>query len=148
VQPSFDQRQFLGVLDGVERLLVFIYRLLLALIIAAVLVITAIVVIKKPWGAGNQGEWFYFGLGVLLVLAVTVSKFIALGRRRAGPDFPIQFLSTQQEAGRIFELRIGSGDVAHDAGAAPASGQFSLSRSFEVPLASLPAAVLPDERRG
>ena len=79
---SDDERRFLlGRLDSVEAVLVTFLRLLLVLLIIGVLAGTVFVIVRKPWGAGNQGEWFYFTIAVIVVLGWAGGQFIALGRR-------------------------------------------------------------------
>lgn len=114
MQQSPDKRQqFLGVLDDIEGVVVRVYRLVLGLVIAAVVAVVGVVVVQKPWGAGNQGEWFYFGIGVLLVLGWASGQFISLGRRHATPTFPFRFRSSKQDGVQTWELRLGSrpGDI-------------------------------------
>jgi hypothetical protein len=57
--------QLLGTLDIVDRVLTAFYRSLMALIICAILGIAAWVFVKRPIGAGNQGEYFYFGVAAI-----------------------------------------------------------------------------------
>ena len=81
--PSPEERQgFLQKLDAIESVVLTAYRLLLRVVIAAVGAVVVLVVIRRPWGAGTQGEWFYFSVAVLLVLGWAVSQLLALDRRR------------------------------------------------------------------
>jgi hypothetical protein len=141
------RQQFLGVLDGIERVLVVGGRLMLGLLIAAVLVGTAIVIIQKPFGAGNQGEWFYFGVAVLLVLGWAIGQFVALGRRKSSFGSPFCVQSNQQDGVQTWALRLGTGtaDAGDGFGTTEGSSQFGFSKTFEIPLATLMAEMLPNE---
>jgi hypothetical protein len=77
-----NREELLQDLDATESVLVSVYRLMLGLVVAAVIAVVALVIIWRPWGAGNQGEWFYFAVAVLMVLGWAVGQFIKLDRRR------------------------------------------------------------------
>jgi hypothetical protein len=142
-----ERQQFLRGLDGFERVVVTFYRLLLGVIVAAVVAVVAFVIIRRPWGDGNQGEWFYFSIAVLLVLGWAIGQFVMLGRRQRR-ERPLASLHSSTEDGvRRWEFRFGRavGESHENAGGGDGEFRFGLSKSFEVPLASLPAGMLPDE---
>ncbi|MEX2560241.1 MAG: hypothetical protein WD403_10025, partial [Pirellulales bacterium] len=142
-----EREEFLRGLDGVERVVAGFYRLLLGAIVAAVVAVVVFVTIRRPWGNGNQGEWFYFSIAVLLVLGWAVGQFVMLGRRQRR-ERPLASLHSSTEDGvRRWEFRFGraAGESHENAGGADGEFRFGFSKSFEVPLASLPAGMLPDE---
>jgi len=148
MQSSPDKhQQFLGVLDDIERGVVRIYRIFLGFVIAAVVAVVGVVVVQRPWGAGNQGEWFYFGIVVLLVLGWACGQFIALGRRKTAAKFPIRFLSSKQDGSQSWELQLGSRPVDRDESSEPSAGSslIEFSQSFDIPLAAVMHEMLPDE---
>ncbi|MEX2142519.1 MAG: hypothetical protein WD894_24915 [Pirellulales bacterium] len=77
-----DRHRLLQGLDSVDRVLVAVYRVFLGLIVAAILAVVVLVIVWQPWGAGDQGEWFYFGIAVLLALGWVVGQFAMLNRRQ------------------------------------------------------------------
>jgi hypothetical protein len=124
---SSEQRDgFLNELNTAENIVVTFYRLLLGLIIGAVLGVVILVVKWRPWGAGSQGEWFYFSIGVLLVLGWAVGQLIALGRRQR----------------RQRPLDSSPSGLSASIGTV----EFGISQRFDTPLASLPARILPDKQ--
>lgn len=134
-------------MDGVERVVVTFYRLLLGVVVAAVVAVVAFVIIRRPWGDGNQGEWFYFSIAVLLVLGWAIGQFVMLGRRQRR-ERPLASLHSSTEDGvRRWEFRFGraAGESQEDPRAGSGEFRFGFSKSFEVPLASLPSGMLPDE---
>jgi peptidoglycan biosynthesis protein MviN/MurJ (putative lipid II flippase) len=80
---STEERQgFLRKLDAIDSVVVTFYRLLLGLVIAAVVIVVVLVVIHRPWGDGNQGEWFYFSIAVIFVLGWAIGQLFMLDRRQ------------------------------------------------------------------
>ena len=144
---SEERKGLLRKLDAVERVVVTFYQLLLGLIIAAVVVVVVLVITWKPWGAGNQGEWFYFSIVVLLVLGWAVGQLVSLGRRQRQQGQPMTFHSSTAGGARTWEFWYGrpAEEEHQNPGAGHDDIQCELSRSFVVPSASLPAAVLPGE---
>ncbi|MEX2120441.1 MAG: hypothetical protein WD847_12670 [Pirellulales bacterium] len=142
-----ERQQFLRGLDGFERIVVTFYRLLLGVIVAAVVAVVAFVIIRRPWGDGNQGEWFYFSIAVLLVLGWAVGQFVMLGRRQRREPPLASLRSSTEDGVRRWEFRFGrgAGESHQEPIASDDDVQFGFSKSFEVPLASLPAGMLPDE---
>jgi hypothetical protein len=95
---STEQRQrLLAKLDRMERTVVAFYRVLLTLIILVIVLAAVMVLIWRPWGAGHQGEWFYFSIAVLLALGWAVGQFIQLGRRQRKRMPPITFRASSDE---------------------------------------------------
>lgn len=149
-----ERQQFLGTLDGVQNILIGVSRMLLGLLIAAVFVVVGVVIVKRPWGAGNQGEWFYFTVAVLMVLGWAVGQFIALGRRRSQrsaseseSESPIAFHSSERDGAHTWELRFGSRSPGNGDGSTATAGnnEFVFSQAFEIPLGSIPSEMIPDE---
>ena len=143
-------RPLLKLLDEIERIVVLAGQLLMLVIIAAVLVFTGWVIVRRPWGAGNQGEWFYFTVAVLLVLGWAVGQFLSLGRRLNRHDQFFAFDSSNQsdqQGAPTWRLQLSSGsEAASESTAGRGEGlAFSFSRSFELPLASLLREMMPDE---
>jgi hypothetical protein len=101
-------RSFLKTLDAAERVVTRFYRLLLFVIIAAVFAVIGLVIVHRPWGAGNQGEWFYFSVAVLFVLAWAVGQLVATDRRRRKRSVPLAMESRPQAAMRTWTFRFGS----------------------------------------
>jgi len=98
-----DRHRLLQSLGSVDRVLVAVYRIFLALILAAILAVVVLVIVWRPWGAGNQGEWFYFGIAVLLALAWVVGQFAKLNRRQRYRNSGVTLNST-------WTFRFGSDD--------------------------------------
>ncbi len=143
---STESRQsFVRGLDVLARALVVFYRMLLALIVIAVLAIAGYVAVQKPFGAGNQGEYFYFGIAVLVALGWAVGQFAFLQRRSSSRTWPAVALgSSAQDGAYTWHLPLG-GPTSKANENAGGGLQFGFSRDFTVPLASLPAGMVPDE---
>jgi hypothetical protein len=77
-----DRQRLLNKLDAAERVVATFYRLMLLVIIAVVIAVVGFVIVRRPWGDGNQGEWLYFSIGVLMVLGWAVGQFVMLSRRQ------------------------------------------------------------------
>ena len=145
---STEERQaFLTRLDGVQRVVVAFYRLLLIIVVAVVLAGVVFVIARKPWGAGTQGEWFYFSIAVLLILGWVTGQFVALGRRQRPGQPAVTFQASSDGVARTWNFRFGS--AAPDSHESPSpsenSVQYRFSQSFVIPLGTLPAEALPDE---
>jgi hypothetical protein len=144
-----DRRAFLNGLNRIEQVLVSVGRLFIGLLIAAILAGAVFVFVKRPWGAGNQGEWFYFGVAVLLALGWCVGQFTSLGarrRRRDGDGSMFVLNSEVVEGGQRWTFQFGS--PAANSEPTPEGGNDGLlnfSQGFQVPLATLARDVLPDE---
>lgn len=105
---STDERQgFLRKLDAIESVVVTFYKLMLGLVIAAVIAVVVLVVTWQPWGAGSQGEWFYFSIAVLLVLGWAVGQFVTLDHRQRSPRPAVTLRSSAEGEVRTWEFRIG-----------------------------------------
>lgn len=141
-----ERRSIAEKLDGMERAIVYFYRLLLGLVIAAILGAVVFVVIDRPWGSGHQGEWFYFSIAVLLALGWAVGQFISVGRRLPRrPSMQIRSEGKADQRAWTFRLEWGSLGKREVSAANADERVASFSRSFHVPLASLPSEVLPDD---
>ncbi len=146
---SDDRLRFLGVLNIFERVLVRAYQGLMLLIIVAVVVVAGLVIAYKPWGAGHQGEWFYFGGAVLLALGWACSQLWAADKRLQR-EFPTVTLASSEEPvegglQRTWRLQIG-GNPASDASASTDQGlQFNFSKKIEFPTGTTPADLVPNE---
>jgi hypothetical protein len=122
----------LGTLNVVERAVVRVGRLLLLLLIGAVLILTGYLVMNPPW-AGHQGEWFYYGIAVVLVLGWGVGQYVALGRRLNRPPPPISIESRRDQDAWLWRLQWGA-NPAGDASPEEDSGlRFSFFRTFKSP---------------
>ena len=142
---STESRQsFLRGLDAVDRVVVVFYRVLLALIVVAILVVAGYVAVQKPFGAGNQGEYFYFGMAVLLALGWAVGQFAFLERRRRRTWPAVTLGSSVQDGAYTWQLQLGGPTLKANENAGDGL-QFGFSRDFIVPLTSLPAGIVPDE---
>jgi len=146
------RKDFVRALDGVDRVVVACYRILLALIAAGVVVVVTLVIKWRPWGDGNQGEWFYFSLAVLFVLGWVVGQFIVLDRRQRRHDesSPADELpecrvntSHDDDGAQTWKLQFGSRPASGNESAASDVSQWTFSRNFQVPLTSTPLANLP-----
>jgi hypothetical protein len=131
-------------LDAVDRALVVFYRMLLALIVTAVLVVAGYVAVQKPFGAGNQGEYFYFGIAVLVALGWAVGQFAFLERRSSRTWPAVTVDSSAQDGAYTWQLQLG-GPTSKANENAGGGLQFGFSRDFTFPLTSLPAGIVPDE---
>jgi hypothetical protein len=143
--PVENRLRLLAGLDSVERVLVAVGRLFLGLLIVAILGGTAFVIVRRPWGAGNQGEWFYFGIAVLLALGWAVGQYMALGRRQRRGEWPVSVRVKQEADGQSWELKFGSArDTDGESGAADGL-HVDLSRNLHLAVGSRARDVLPDE---
>lgn len=145
---SDERQQFVSSLDAVDRVVVTFYRLLLGLIIAAVVAVVFLVVRWRPWGDGNQGEWFYFSIAVLFALGWVMNQYVMLARRQRNRTTrsPLRSsVSSTEDGARTWEFQIGP--TAEKLQQSPQANvaQFGLSKGFEIPLATLPASVLPNK---
>lgn len=148
MQWSNDERQrFINVLDGFERVIVFCYRMMLVLIILAVVGFTAFVIVRQPFGAGNQGEWFYFGVAVLFVLGWAMGQLFISGQRQPLPNAVLSLFSNQSTDGaRTWQLQFGSLPTGAEQTNPPADSTLTLiSQCLEIPLASVTREMLPDD---
>jgi hypothetical protein len=141
--PTGKRLELLRGLQSVEQALTTFFRLLLGLIIVGVFVVVAAVIVCRPWGAGNQGEWFYFSIGVLMVLGWAIGQFIALGRRQRDRWPAVTLSSSISNDGQAWHLQFG--ENAPGAQANPDNFQIELARNLVLPLGSVPAATLPNE---
>jgi hypothetical protein len=143
-----ERRGFVSKLDAIERVLVTAGRMFLGLLIAAIIAGAAFIIVKRPWGAGNQGEWFYFGVAVLLVLGWCIGQYTSLGARRCRDHrgSPVTLRSEAVDGGQQWTFQFGSPAAVSDPFNERDSRQVRFSHSFQVPLATLAKEVLPDER--
>ena len=142
---SDDERgRFLNALDNTERVVALVYRALLTLVALAIVAVVAVVIIKQPWGAGAQGEWFYFTIAVLVAGGWVVSQFVGLRWRGRRVDFPATFDSDRDRNTSKWELQIGSpapdGNENEDD---PGRRRLNWSGDFAIPLASVARDMLP-----
>jgi len=106
--PTEKRSEFLKSLQSVEQVVTTFYRLLLWLIVAAVLVVVVCVIKWRPWGAGNQGEWLYFSIGVLIVLCWSIGQLITLGRRQFYRPPAVTFSSSVASDTPTWQFQIGN----------------------------------------
>lgn len=148
MQWSTEERlRLLGKLDGVDRVLTAAYRLLMALIIAAIVAAAVAVVLTRPWGAGHQGEWFYFSCIVLLALGWAVKEFVKASRRYDDLKLPLSIRSSNDGGAKTWELRWGPAVVkaGHEGVALPFGIQLKGLWRGAIPPAERPHDMLPDE---
>ncbi|MEX2142126.1 MAG: hypothetical protein WD894_22860 [Pirellulales bacterium] len=105
-----DRHRLLERLGAVDRVLVAFYRMFLALILSAILVVVLLVIVWRPWGAGNQGEWFYFGIAVLLALGWVAGQFAKLHRRERYRRSGVTVNLSAVERDSTWTFRFGSDD--------------------------------------
>lgn len=80
--PSDDRREALfRKLDYIEAIFATIGRAIFGVMMIAIVAVAVIVFVNRPLGAGNQGEYFYFGVIVLLALGWTWSQYVSVRRR-------------------------------------------------------------------
>ncbi len=144
------QERLLNTLDTAESFMLTVYRAILVLLAVALVAVVAFVVVKRPWGAGNQGEWFYFGVAVLFATCWLVAQFIGVRRRRRRASGAL-LRSAGEGGNRSWTFRFGSPPPAGDE-LNPDRGERTLqfSRQFSMPLGTIPLASitldkLPDE---
>jgi hypothetical protein len=136
---SDSRQQLFRTLDGIERVVLSFYRLFLWLIVAAVPVVVALVVIHRPWGDGNQAEWFYFSIAVLWVLGWLMSQFIAISRRQNNPWPTPKVVATSDAAAGTWTFQLGPAVEAApgDSAAGNGNGLLTFSKDFSIPLTTL-----------
>lgn len=134
--------QLLGTLDVVDRVLTAFYRSLMAIIICAILGIAAWVFVKRPIGAGNQGEYFYFGVAALFGIGCALNQFVLAGRRQRRCSI-LRINTKPIEGGNAWEFHLGP--TGHETSASEMT-RFDWTGSLSTPLASLPTEVLPNEQ--
>src|SRR5687767_10254345 len=102
---SQDERnRFLNGLDAAQRVLILINRCLMALIMAGVIVVSVCVYLWRPLGAGNQGEYFYFGVVALLIFGWAASQLFQPTRRKSRSGRPNVSVETKEiEGGRTWQ---------------------------------------------
>lgn len=157
-------------LDSVERSLVGVSRTLLWLALLGVMALVVAAIVTREPGGNTQGEYYYFGVAILIVLGWIIGQLAKLrsrerranARRRNGGDglagltvrYSRDSAAVPLEGGAGFvrsrEFRFGSGpdvdpDLEGEAAGAAGGKSFTFSRSFEVPLASLPPDAMPDD---
>jgi hypothetical protein len=138
------RRQFLDRLDSSDRLLSGFYRRLMGFLIVGILVGSAWVFLWRPLGPGHQGEYFYFGVGALLLLCCVLNQYIWARRRQRRKSLPYVAVETKTaESGRGWEFRLGPAE-RELASAEPTRAEFS--HTFSIPLASIASDLLPDEQ--
>lgn len=153
-------------LDSVERSVVGVSRGLLWIALLGVLALVAAVIVTRKRGGTTQGEYFYFGVAIAVVLGWITTQFARLRSRvrptgasrnleGAGPTgqiarhvrdsgpVPLEG-DTGFEWSREFRLDMGPGENT-DVPQTPGGMPFTFSHGFEFPLASLPADVVPDD---
>jgi len=130
---STESRQsFLRGLDAVDRVVVVFYRVLLALIVVVILVIAGYVAAQRPFGAGNQGEYFYFGMAVLVALGWAVGQFAYLERSRCRTRPAVTLGSSAQDGTYTWQIQLG-GPTSKANENAGGGLQFEFSRDFMIP---------------
>ena len=164
--PPEKQRRVLERLDSVERSVVGVSRVLLRIALAGVLAVVAAVIVTRKPGGNTQGEYYYFGVAAVIVVGWILAQLGRLrsrerqaeARRRFGGEgapgptmrYSHDTHPLEGDAGfvRSMEFGFGSGpDADTDAEVPRPAGakSFTFSRGFEVPLASLPVNVMPDD---
>jgi hypothetical protein len=136
---------FLAVLQTIERVVIKICRFILGTVIACILASVVAVTLDPPWRAGDLGEWFYFTVGVLFLLAWTIRMYASLGRRQHR-KLDIAFHS--RVAQDVQELVRISGKIDDEVPTAPTDRghlQLNVARDSEPPCGSQARDVLPDE---
>lgn len=78
---NVDRSRLLIRLNFVERILLAVYQFVLGSLILGIFVGVAAVMHFKPWGAGHQGEWYYFAVAVMLALGCLGARYVAVRRR-------------------------------------------------------------------
>ena len=141
MNEATEDRHLLRFLNSVERVVIAFCRLLLWLVVAAVTAVVALVIIYRPWGDGNQGEWFYFSIAVLLVLGWAMSQFTMLTRRANNP-WPEKFAPIFGNNGPgKWEFRFGSPASAASQGLSSTDdAAWRASTTFDIPLTTLEIA--------
>jgi hypothetical protein len=120
---SFEDRQrFLAGVDRADQSITRFYGWLIKVLLVGMLAGIAYVFWSKPFGAGAQGEWFYFSMFALLGLGWAISQLVWV-RRRQRTRWSVKD-----------ESRPGEGNF-----------KFSISRTVETPMAMLAGDVLPQE---
>lgn len=77
--------RFLARLDTAEAVAITIYLAMLAVVAVAVIAALAYLVLHPPASFGTQGEWFYIGVGFLLVIGWVIAQASRLLRRLQRP---------------------------------------------------------------
>lgn len=142
IEPQFttEQHQFTRVLDTAEGALTGLLRLILGLVIAAIVAVMGFVFIRRPFGAGNQGEYFYFTIAALLALSWAGGQFIRLDRRRKWDSLPASLRTSTADGITTWEFRLGGnpadastpqapGTLPQSLGTAPQAFQSALQSS-------------------
>lgn len=154
-----DRTQFAEDLDRAKRQVTTLYRWLLIVVAIGFVSFIAFAAWQSRDSTGSQGEWFYLGVFVLLVLGWIGQKLYALRpSRRTGLDMPRMRQSVEDVpggSGKVFRFSIGT-PLSADDPVAPPSAQdgarsdphtFTLSRSFggRLPLPPMLGEHTPDE---
>ena len=151
-------------LDSVERSVVGVSRVLLWVALLAVLALVVAAIVTRQPDGNTQGQYYYFGVAMLIVLGWVIAQLARLrsrerraharrGFERQGPPGLTARYSRDSgplplEGGAGFvrsrEFRFGGGPDLDSEAASAGGERFTFGRGFEVPLASLPADVVPD----
>ncbi len=152
------QARVLGTLDTVERSVVSFWKILLWLLLIGLVAVVVVVFARKQPGGNTQGEYYYFAVAALLIGGWIVAQLAKLrvredrGRDTRPDRWPDMRVRTDTSAGplddgtgyqRSWRLQVGADP---DTDAPPESNKsFTFSHGLEIPLASLPSDVLPDD---
>jgi hypothetical protein len=151
-------------LDSTERLLIVLMRVLLWVALLGVMALVVIAIVTRRPGGNTQGEYYYFGAAAIIVVSLILSRFAKLRAREremasrlhrgsdASPPWTVTSstdsvpLPDERGHTRVRSWKFSFGHPP-DAGesADDVATTFNLSRSFNIPLASLPADVVPDD---
>jgi hypothetical protein len=144
MERSASRQQFLTTLDTIDRVVVSAYRAFLGLVGIAIVAGTIWVIVNKPWGAGNQGEWFYFSVAVLVAMGWVLGEFIRVGYRRRSHASLLSSRTSDDGHPLSWELRFGASSTP----AGPRASnehRFEFSRTCGSPAVSLSRDMLPDD---
>ena len=141
---SADARmQLLSKLNVVEGIVLAVYRFILGLLFIAIVAGTVVVIVMKPWGAGNQGEWFYFTIAVVMALGWVVTKFAGVRHRQRELKMPIHITSTGGDGAQTWELRWGRSAESGQGGGGPSGIHLKFSSLLPGPVVELTNDKLP-----
>ena len=105
-----DRHGLLRTLDGIDRVMSTFLKVFLGLIILAIVAVVVLVIMWEPWGAGSQGEWFYFSVAVLLALGWVMGQYEMLRRRQRERCADVTVNSSAGQRSWTWTFRLGSGE--------------------------------------
>jgi len=141
---STDARmQLLSKLNVVEGIVLALYKFILGLLFIAIVAGTVAVIVMKPWGAGNQGEWFYFTIAVVMALGWVLTKFAGVRHRQRELKIPIHVTSTGGDGAHTWEFRWGGSAESGKGGEGPSGIHLKFSSLLPGPVVELTNDKLP-----